>query len=246
MIITSNKVKLTFSLQHVGGIGGNIAGEPQGLAFDVTNQMIYAMSNNSGVRQVKKVNLSGTTLATNSDQGGATLSIQDGCVKDGKVYVPRTNPATEGFLQRFDLNLTYETQIALPTGVQYATAVEFRHGFWWVSCNSDPILYQISEDLSTIVNEHDISVGNNYISSPHYSGLAWYGKYLFGAEHTSGGHIDVWHWDETAETLKLVQEISTSGLDLYNGISIDETNLKLYGSSRGLSDDVQQYNLIIS
>ena len=56
---------ITFSFEHVGGIGGNLAGEPQGLGFDPTNSIVYTMSNNSGAREVKKVNLSGTTLATN-------------------------------------------------------------------------------------------------------------------------------------------------------------------------------------
>lgn len=227
-----------FSIEHVGGVGGNFAGEPQGLAFDVTNQMLYGMSNNSGAREVKKINLSGTTLATSSNQGGSTLSIQDGAVVGQYVYVPRTN-AGVGNMQRFDLDLNYVDQTAIPASVNLTPAAAYAHGSWWFTKSTIPTIYKVSADLTTIEGTFDISSGHN----SSYSGLAWYGNYLFGAEHTLGSQLDIWYWNGT--TLTLHQQISTSGLDLYNGLAIDETNNKLYASSRSLADDIQIYNINI-
>lgn len=228
-----------FSLEHVEGIGGNFAGEPQGLAFDVTNQMIYAMSNNSGARQVKKINLAGATLATSTNQGGSTLTIQDGCMKDGYVYVPRTG-ASSGFLQRFDTDLNYIDQIAIPAAVNLTPAAVFAHGSWWFTKSTITNIYKYSEDLSTLEATFDISSAH----TSSYSGLAWYGNFLFAAEHTLGGDLDIWYWD--GNTLTLHQELSTAGFDLYNGLAIDEAAGVLYASSRSLPDDVQKYNILVN
>lgn len=238
----------SFSLTHVTGIGGNFAGEPQGVGYDPTNDMFYGFSNNSGAREVKKINRAGTTLATNSNQGGSTNTIQDGCVHDGKVYSIRTPSGAPGVVQRFNLDLNYETEFSLPTGLNYGVALARHDGDWWITANSDGNAYRVSDDFSTILSTHDIATGNTFISSAHYSGLAWYvtstQAFMWGVEHTSGGHIDIWEWDGT--NLTLFQELSQGSFDLYNGIAIDETTNKLYGSSRNLSDDLQEYNITTS
>jgi len=243
-ILTERKSLITFSLSHVGGIGGNFAGEPQGCGYDPVNDMFYGFSNNSGSRQVKKINRAGTTLTTISNQGTFSNTMQDGCVHNGKVYSIRTPTTASGEVRVYDLDLNFEQAINIPSTVVYGVAIDYAHGHWWITANSNSNVYQVSEDFSTVVATHDIGTGNTYISSPHYSGLAWYNEYMFGVEHTSGGHVDVWRW--TGSELVLHQEISTVGLDLYNGIAIDEATNKLYGSSRNLADDLQEYNITIT
>ncbi len=243
----NNAALVTFSISLIGGLGGNLAGEPQGLGYDATNDVVYTMSNNSGARQVKKVNSSGTTLETSSNQNGQSNNIQDGCVYNGKVYVPRGSGTYNldnqtGYVQRFDLDLNYETEITLPMA-RYTTAMDFAHGSWWMSCYEDKI-YQVSEDFTTVEAIHDISAGNKPATFRAWGGLAWYGNYLWGTEHQSGSEIDIWYWN--GAQLVLHQELSTSGLDLYNGLAIDATNDILYASSRTLADDIQKYNITTS
>lgn len=238
---------LTISLQHVQGIGGNFQGEPQGMAYDAVNDVFYGMGNDSGARQVKKINSSGTTVATNNNQGGSSKNIQDGAVYNGKVYVPRgtglhTVPSGQtGYVQVFDLDLVFEQEITLPMS-RYATAIAFKHGYWWASCY-DHQIYQLSADLSSVIAIHDVSGGNKPSTIKSYGGMDWLGNYLLGTEHDAT-EMDVWYWN--GSTLSLVQELSTAGLDLDNGIAVDETNSILYGSSRDLADDIQEYNIIIN
>lgn len=237
----------SFALEHVQGIGGDVQGEPQGMAYDPVNDMFYAMGNNSGSRQVKKINRAGTTLAVNDNQGGSAKNIQDGDVFNGKVLVPRgtgshLNPSGQaGYVQTLDLDLGFESEITLPMPL-YASAMSMKHGFAWFACY-DYLIYQLDEAMTTVIAVHDVSGGNKPSSIKNFGGISWYGNYLFGAEHDAT-EMDIWYWNGT--TLTLFQELSTAGFDLDNGLAIDEPNKKLYGSSRGLPDDIQEYNIIIN
>jgi hypothetical protein len=235
----------TFSFELVDSIGGNIHGQAQGIAYDSVEQMLYSAGTLSSEIHIKKVSLNGTLIENLINPGGvSSLTIQDPCWENGVLYVPRSNSGgVQGYLQRFDSDLNYLGQTAFPAETTYETTVSFKHGFWWVSGNNSGELWQLDSNLS-FVAAHDIATGNTYETSPHYSGSAWYGRYFFGVEHTLGGHVDVWYWDDT--TLTLIQEIETGELDLYNGIAIHEATDTLYSSSRSLADDIQIYNLIIN
>lgn len=229
------------------GIGGNFHSEPQGIAFDTVNQRLYPSANNSGSRQVLKMDLNGNIEAQSDNEGGSTKNIQDGAVHDGKVYIPRglgshlDPPTQSGYVQRFDLDLNFEHEYTLPMP-RYATALDFAHDSWWLS-TYDYTIHQLSADFSTIIAVHDISGANYQTTLKAYGGIAWIGNYLFGTEHDVT-ETDIWYWD--GATLTLSQELSTVGFDLHNGIAFDFDNMKLYGSSRSLSDDAQEYNVIIN
>lgn len=236
---------IVFDLEHVEGIGGNFQSEPQGIARDHSTGKYYATATDFG-REVRMLDSDGTTLDWDRARNGSTLTIQDPCIKGGKLYCPRTGNGVTSYLQVYDLDLTYESEIQIPSDITYGTTVAWAHGYWWWCSNSEGLLFQVSEDNSTVVATYDIATGNNYSVSPHYSGIAWYGRYLFGAEHTVNTDLDIWYWD--GSTLTLHQEFDTgaAGFDLYNGLSIDEENNVLYATSRTLDDDLQKYNIIIS